>query len=192
MNRRIRYFCMVGLPAPKDHAGFWWPDTAYAYLEALALTSLGIRVIPIGGAPFNVDAAHGWKRWRDRADLFTGDVSPGFLNVVCAPIGLPSGAPQFAGPEHEGSGPIRPGDLLYEPQTALTGLWTAGHRNIAITSIKARAGELAVDLPMLRKYDVVIVTEEDYVEGLIAGGVKAQFCPPSDLELLARIVGGKA
>ena len=158
--RRVRFWCQIGPAGSKD------ADWAFSYLEAFL--DVGVRVMPIGGLPLLMPYTKPWKRWRDNTQLFTGSVDDNFLNVVCAPLGLSLGMRLTAGRKGMSTGfdteePVVTaiGDdefVAYEPSTAIDGLWTANHANVAIIRsdvVGCNEGNRA-DLERLGQYDLVI------------------------------------
>jgi hypothetical protein len=165
----LRYFCVVAPGA----AG----DMGHAYLQALVATGIRVRALPIGGAA----AMNAERRWYELGKLFTTPMAP-FVNIVCAPPGLQLGTRtpmtamggtrdlvkqegrttdvmvfppelrELLGPQKDAS------DIVYEPQTALAGLYTVGCKNVAI--VYGGAPD-AVELEVLGNYDLVIVTDPD-------------------------------
>ena len=165
----LRYFAVVAPGA----AG----DPGHAYLVALAATGIRIRALPIGPAAMSSE-----KRWSEVVELFTTPMSIPFVNIVCAPMGMPLGAPTsmraFGGTQdlvkQEGAttdvmvfpaelravlGDSKDApDIMYEPTTALAGLHTEGCRNIAIV---AGGKPMRQDIAALARYDAVIASADD-------------------------------
>jgi hypothetical protein len=173
----LRYFCVV---AP-GVAG----DVGYGYMTAIAATGARIRALPIGPA-----AALGFeKRWWAAGHLFTVPLTPPFVNVVCAPIGMamgmraPAGAlatkddlPSDLPPDVRefmlrgaAKAAADSGPAVYEPQTVFSGLYTVGCKNIAIVDrlegdfvvVGERTGRVpdARERAALGRYDRVICSK---------------------------------
>jgi hypothetical protein len=112
--------------------------------------------------------------WKDYFHLFSGNTVPfsgelgGLINIVCAPPNLLLGSVFKV----EGS-------EVYKPQTALSGCWTAGTRNIAITEIKPKAPE-PNEVEALKKYDLVLCPTEEDTRVLQELGVRAIHVPPDE------------
>jgi len=169
-------------------------DIPFSYLTALRQLSLPVRALPIGTtAALTVE-----KRWYDISDSFTVPMSIPFINVVCAPAGLlmgvrmpirkslasdegvPAELRQLVG------GAARrarssDGDVVYEPPTALTGLWTVGVKNIAIIYGNGKLEER--ELAMLAKYDRVLAHESSPLP------IAESLYVPPDPQRLAGILG---
>lgn len=181
MERLVRYFCMVGPPAPKGHKGLWWPDLGFRYANALLFSAGPMRIVPVGNARFDADGGANFQRWREMAPLFSGALAENFVNVVCAPMGAPM-TPALSLPSKMN------GTIEIPAVPVLAGLWTAGQRNIAITSSYEAMGDPATDLEALYKYDLVIVQDEPDAIGLRDRGVTAQHYTPHMLTAEARFV----
>jgi hypothetical protein len=171
----IRYFCLV--------AGGPVGDLGYAYLTALRTTGVPLRAIPIGGATFGVE-----KRWTDVSTLFAVPMTLPYLNVVCATAGMPMGT-RAVSSSFSSSNDL-PAELrrvlgphavreavIYEPKTALEGLFTVGCKNIAI--LRALPLPAAREITALLQYDLVLCPTAQDVAELAALGIVATHMPPS-------------
>lgn len=193
MARLVRYFCTVG---PK---GDLWSDVAYQYLVALVDSGITVRVLPLGGGMLSFPGKP-YEHWRFRDDWFKGDLSPAFVNVVCAPPGqlqgqritgrsvAPTRVVGMGGGEvpshllHQGH--AASDDVVYEPAYSLIQLWTAGHRNIAITGATV-ATPSEEECSALRKYDAVICPTKVGAETLRLLDVMAYHYSAAELRLEA-------
>jgi hypothetical protein len=154
----IRFFCPVAPGA--------LGDLPFAYLEALHGTGRALRAQSIGMAAFDAE-----RRWYRLAHLFATPMWSPFVNVVCARPGLMLGtampvsalAPTrdsdtqaaLGALERALGGPITERErLIYQPKTALVGLYTVGVKNVAITS--AAPDPSALELEALARYDAVV------------------------------------
>jgi hypothetical protein len=191
MDAAIRYFCLV-LPNGGASLG-------YDYLEAFDKTELGVRACPIGPAFLMSEP------WIKLNHLFhIGQIAKSYVNVVCAPPNLLMGtrlrvtdvkAPsRLPSPGEETkpfalSAPI-PGaaseDVVYEPQTALGGLFTVGVPNIAITMPRPKPPD-EDEVRALCQYDAVLAPTADDASTLRHLGIIA-FHVPADPGQLERIV----
>lgn len=176
----LRYFCMV-MPTGGPSLGF-------DYLEALHLTGLGVKACPIGPA-FLMSGP-----WPALMNLFVGpgQVAKAFVNVVCAPPDLLMGQalrevdvkpPSGAGPL---TGEKAREEVVYKPQTAISGLFTVGVPNIAITAARPRPPS-EHEITALLKYDAVITPSETDAMVLKGLGVVAIHMPP-EKDQLARLI----
>ena len=186
MERIIRFFCMVGPRAPKGHTGVWWPDLAWSYANALLFTAIPMRIFPIGKSELNgKDPEDGYARWREMAPLFGGPMAESFANVVCAPVCVNMTEERtFSVP--------RAGKIVVPAETALAALWTANHRNIAITDwtealSSASFALLKSETEALRKYDLVLVSSERQQDQLLDLDVQALYYTPEKLSAEARV-----
>ena len=183
----IRFFCVVG---PKGRTAPWWPDISYEYLWAFKKANLPIRALPIGGTflgqtrdmcpSCGLSALEAgqcvrccadveiWSHWGGLAPLFSTPMEDEFINVVCAPVGLSLGTEQTIRQFHAEA---KSDTVVYTPETALSGLYTADHVNIAITD----DGEGEEDI--LSKY--VLVTRPN--RGLV-------WSPPQLAQLLTVVL----
>lgn len=183
----IRYFCLV-LPNGGASLGF-------DYLVALEQTGLGVVACPIGPAFFMAEP------WIKRNHLFRGGaIAKNYVNVICAPPNLLMGtqlravdvkAPgRLPGPGEEtgvlelsaprASDPAA--EVVYEPQTALGGLFTVGVPNIAITMSRPRAPE-EHEVRALGQYDAVIAPTAEDAAALRHLGIVAFHVPPEPGQL---------
>lgn len=193
----IRYFCLV-LPNGGAQLG-------YDYLDALDRTGLGVAAQPIGPAFFMVEP------WIKLNHLFAAStIAPRYVNVVCAPPNLLMGkrlqvtdvkAPGRLPAPGEETRPFAlsatpravrqtPGqveeDAVYEPQTALGGLFTVGVPNIAITMPRPKPPDEA-EVRALNQYDAVIAPSSEDAAALRHLGIDAFHLPP-DPKPLKRIL----
>lgn len=174
---RIRFYCLA-LPGDAPQLGF-------DYLEALHQAGLAVKACPIG--PMFL---HG--RWPELMHLFVGaDMPDGrYVNVVCAPIGLPLG---YASTRAASGPPIgvvpgvatRDRDVVYAPQTALAGLYTVGAPNVALV-MAPRAEPPGGELQALTRYQRVCAPTESEATKLHALGVAADAIPPQSLPTVLR------
>jgi len=170
----LRYFCLVAGPVG---------DLGYAYMMALRTTGIRLRAIPIGGAVFGAD-----ERWTKQSELFAIPMEIPYVNVVCAAAGvtmgtrtvassfsnardLPAELQRVLGPQAE-----RPA-VVYEPKTALEGLYTVGCRNVAI--LRALPLPDAREVKALMQYDRVLCPNASDCEALAQLGITATQMPPS-------------
>lgn len=185
----IRFFCLV---VPGGGLGF-------DYLEALAKTSLGVVANPIGAAYFAT------APWSTASHLFMPrELVKSYVNVVAAPPGYLMGrslraTDVKAPPRLPGAGEeTRPfaasapqagdpnAELVYEPQTALSGLYTVGVPNIAITMPRPRPPE-DHEVRALCQYDAVISPTSEDAAALRHLGITA-FSVSPNAEPLEQIV----
>jgi len=172
MKAVIRFYGEVGPRA--SNVKYWWPDIAWRY--AIALRSLGLRMLALGGAQFQFYIPKAQqdptiRHWQTLADEFVAELAPTFVNVVCAPVGLPLGTIR----ETKELGTV------YTPDTALHGLLTVGVRNIAITAARREKFDGSVEpteitpreVTALKQYDAVISPYEADVDTLGQAGVRA-------------------
>lgn len=165
----LRLFCQVQPGA----AG----DGAYRWLMASYGTGMSTRAIPIGASSLTAD-----RRWYEVASLFMTPIQTPFVNVVHAPCGLMMGGRMemssslvdmpMALQKAIGDRPKRatPGKAVYEPQTALAGLYTVGCVNVAI--LASAAGIDDRETRALRRYDSVICEDESDAEMLRSRSIK--------------------
>jgi hypothetical protein len=123
---------------------------AFDYLRAIDELGLGVRVMPVGMARFDVPP------WNEVSHTFVSPIGTDYINVVCVPSGVKLGAPvsmaQF-GPGTEPFSSIGGQGNVYEPEGAIAGLYTVGVPNVAILVDKDfTPGELDA----LRLYDMVV------------------------------------
>ncbi len=112
-----------------------------------------------------------------------------YANVVCAPPNFLMGTRIIKG--RDGLSPDSPGaegEIAYEPATALSGLFTVGVPNIAITMPRPKPPEPS-EIRALARYDAVISPTEADAEALRALGVPAS-CVPPEPDRLEAIVRG--
>jgi hypothetical protein len=168
----------------------------FDYLEALSKTGLGVAACPIGPAYLNAEP------WSKVTQLFTPHpVAKDYVNIVVAPPNLfmgmrlravdvtpPSHLP-FPGEEIAPAVPQRidpSSEVIYEPQTALSGLYTIGVPNIAVTLAWPKPPE-DHEIRALAQYDAVFAPTAEDALALRALGVLAMHIPP-DTDQLARIL----
>lgn len=192
----IRYFCLM---LPNGGAGL-----GYAYLEAFDQTGLGVKACPIGMAYL---AADPWPKYAPL--IFVGQTAPQFVNVVCSPPNLLMGTrlravdvkpPSRLPAAGEETAPFElsaaptlapfqgtsPPEVVYEPQTALSGLYTVGVPNIAITLPKPKPPE-DHEVRALAQYDAILCPTDADAAALRHLGLVAFHVPPEPGQL-ARIV----
>jgi hypothetical protein len=163
----VRYYCLVTLGEG--------PFLGYDVLQALARGGFDVRACPIGAAFL------AYPPWLEVMHLFTaGPPSPPFINMVCAPLcyllGQPTTGVDFAGLKGDPT-------IVYQPQTALMGLYTVGVPNVAVTLPRAPTGPategaVSSEIQALEKYDLVIAPTEEDAQGLRDLGVSAISVPP--------------
>jgi hypothetical protein len=187
----IRYFCLV-LPNGGAQLGL-------EYLKALDATGLGVAAQPIGPA-FLMAAG-----WIEVNHLFNyRPIAPRHVNVVVAPPNLLMGrrlnvtdvkAPgRLPAPGEETrpfalSAPQAPegsDEPIYEPQTALGGLFTVGVPNVAITMPRPKPPE-DHEVRALCQYDAVLAPTADDASALRHLGIIA-FHVPADPAQLGKIM----
>ncbi len=189
----IRYFCLM---LPNGGAGL-----GYAYLEALDQTGLGVRACPIGPAYLGADP---WTKVTHL--LFVGQVARQYINIVCAPPNLLMGtrlratdvkppnrlpaAGEETAPFEFSASPtlatVSPAaETVYEPQTALGGLYTVGVPNIAITLPRPKPPE-DHEVRALAQYDAILCPTDADAASLRHLGLVAFNVPPEPGQL-ARI-----
>jgi hypothetical protein len=166
----VRYYCLV-TSGPGPFLGF-------DYLEAIDISGVGVRACPIGPA-FIVDPP-----WAELMHLFSGGNPEGkYVNVVCAPLGYSLGARttgiDWAGPKGDPS-------VVYQPRTALAGLYTVGVPNVAITLPIDSWGGADDELQVLQQYDFVFCPTDEHVEAFKGVGISAHHVPP-DAGQLAKL-----
>jgi hypothetical protein len=175
----IRYFCVAGT----GHAG----DLSYKYLLALRDTGRDLRALAIGTAVLA-------GRWAKNARLFATEIRQPFVNVVCAPTGMQLGT--RVGSRHMAlAGNVPPelreviGDagnhqeeIVYEPQTALSGLYTVSCKNVAITWVHPKPPD-ENEIAHLRKYDAIICPTPEDTLALRALGLEALYMEPDSAQL---------
>jgi len=184
----IRYFCMV-LPNGGAQLGF-------DYLEAFDKTGLGVRACPIGPAFL---MSGGWPKLTPL--FFIGQNAKRYVNVVCAPPGLFMGhvlraidvkpPPDVLKSSLVSSEDTNPDAkdierIIYDPQTALSGLFTVGVPNIAVTMPKPKLPD-EKETSVLRRYDAVLCPTVEDANALRQLGIIAFQMPPEPT-LLARVV----
>jgi hypothetical protein len=184
----IRYFCVVA------HGPVG--DLSREYLAELQGCGRPVRAIPIGPA-----CPEGWG---PLARLFVTDLSEPFVNIVCAPPGFLMGGRMSSRDMIPGTGvdpreldvqdvgkvlaelahiKVEPGrEVIYEPQTALGGIYTVGCKNVAITGIVPR-GPDPKEVFALQRYDAIIAPTRADTEGLRALGLDAVHMPSDRSQL---------
>jgi hypothetical protein len=171
-----------------------WGSIASKYLKTLTGYGLTVRVVPIG--PFFLSAFHrpDFAHWEEHLTCFTGELDQKYVNIVCAPTGLSLG-PQLSveqlaprapmGVEgnpmggHHTQRPDGPQGVVYEPETAITGLWVKGQQNIAITGTRPTAPSDA-ELNKLREYDLVVAPTPEEAADLHGQGVSVSVVSPGE------------
>jgi hypothetical protein len=162
------------------------------YLQALVDTGIPTLAIPIGGAFVGGLP----PEWRALSGTFITDLEHPYVNIVCAPPGLLMGSPlrasdmQLSAPERaqlvsDGlnvpPAPVAQGaeadELIYVPQTALSGLYTVGVPNIAITDTRPKPPD-AHEIRALAQYDRVCCHSQGDWKALTRLGVEALLVPP--------------
>lgn len=161
-------------------------DLAYSYLRAIQSTGRSLRAIPIGAIGISDE-----ERWEAAGGLFLEPVVAPFVNFVCAAPGLLMGTrtPLDLGREEDLPAELRialggqartpratPGMLVYQPQTAISGLLTVGCPNVAILQSRPRPGDN--EIRALARYDRVICPTPADALVLNHLGVKAIYLPP--------------
>jgi hypothetical protein len=190
----VRFFCLM---LPNGGAGL-----GYAYLEAFDQTGLGVKACPIGPAYLGADP---WPKYAHL--IFIGQVARSFVNVVVAPPNLLMGtrlrATDVKPPNHlptageetapfalSAGTPATPAaaaeEVVYEPQTALGGLYTVGVPNIAITLPRPKPPE-DHEVRALAQYDAILCPTDADATALRHLGLVAFNVPPEPGQL-ARIV----
>lgn len=145
----------------------------FSYLKACLDTGLGVRVMPIGMVRFDIEP------WCRVPHAFMPSLKADYINVVCAPPGIPMGAAVSA--TQFGNEQAKQEGAVYEPPTALSGLFTVGVANIAILTGK---GEISPkELEALKLYESVVCPTEEGAEELAAQGVRAVSIPPESDQL---------
>ena len=193
MAVEVRYHFVWGPKRPKSVRYRWWPDLGYKYLRAIMQAGYDVRAIPIGFAHFQVLNEKPWKHWKKVYEAFASSrATTAGVNIVCAPLGFTmgrtvrlkdlapqsiDGVPGFLTANNTSD----PEQVVYEPSTAIAGLWTEGFRNVAITGTVA-SDVTASDLEASRRYDLVLTPTQREVEQLKRLGVSAQSCTPREVE----------
>ena len=174
-----RYFCVVG-PRPKGQpppqltrhsyayafgrgpglpGSTYWPGISYYYLCAFREEGLCVRAMSVSGGVWLQAGNPDYDHWREVRDVFATPVraSDRIVNIVCAPLGLPLGAPRSGRDMKRGAiaDGIGPAEKLYRPATALAGLYTEGVRNIAITGMQRGQYPHEGETDVLAEYDIV-------------------------------------
>ncbi len=150
-------------PRPAAQIRFWCiPDGSAAlepviYLRSLLETGLGVRAVSITGLTFFVGKKHEdagpWARF---ATAFTAPVARRYINVVCAPIGYIMGGRMAPKTRAQGD-PIDSSEFIATPKSALSGLYTVGVPNVAITTPPAGDTEMPEMCGQaLKQYDSVL------------------------------------
>ncbi|MFH1834237.1 MAG: hypothetical protein ABH877_04360 [bacterium] len=191
-TKRVRMFLIAG---PRQLGAFTWADVSYQYLIALRVSGIKPRAIPIGGLqlPERAKQDRAWSHWLQVADAFQGDLGAVSVNVVCIPLGVPLGksvmASEFVVPDRLAKIAVpevkEPGETVYEPSTAISGLYTDGMVNIALTGclgVGVTASYVDEDLRFLldhpKAYSLILCPQMADVTWLGERGIEAQWCPP--------------
>jgi hypothetical protein len=165
------------------------------YLRAFHATGIGVKACPIG-------PIMPMPSWMDLMNLFmVADPQEGYVNVVVAPPGLSMGfahtaaavAPGVAmldgnkAPPVPGAPQVLPSqEIVYQPQTALAGLYTVGVPNIAVTMSRPKPPDEA-EVRALQQYSFVLSPSDDDAQALRLIGVDAIHMLP-DPGQLSRIL----
>jgi hypothetical protein len=150
------------------------PQLGFEVMVALRQAGLDLRVLSIGPAFL------AYPPWRDHYELFQTELAERYVNIVCAPPGLFLGNPMRASEQHDRS-KIQTTDRIYQPPTALSGLFTVGVPNIAITLPRPRPPDLQ-ELAVLKTYDVVLCPDSAMTVELLELGLEnADFAALDDM-----------
>lgn len=182
----VRFFCLV----TEGTEG----DLSYSYLRAIEATGTTVRAIPIGAHGISDEA-----RWDELGALFLTPVVAPFINVVCAHAGMLLGTrtPLELGREEDLPAELRSmlgapvrlaratPPLVYQPQTAFSGLLTIGCANVAILQSRPYPDE--AEARVLARYDLVICPTPADALALGNLGVKAIYLPPT-ADMLRRVI----
>ena len=179
---RVRFYCLA---LPSDG-----PQLGFDYLEAIERTNLGVRACPIGPAFL---MAGPWPRL---SHLFMGEplgLRDRFVNVVCAPPGLSLGFAMTArdvAPPPDLPGVMKPVEreeaIVYQPKTALSGLYTVGVKNVAITMPKPAPPD-DPERQALLQYDFVLCPSAADAAAMGALKIPGLYVPP-DAAILEKIL----
>jgi len=189
----VRFFCSVG--PSNASVKPWWPDISFEYLSALTQAGIMVRALPIGATYLQFPRTPEWDHWRTLQSVFYEPLAEQYVNVVCCQPGVEMGKKMregdfFPGAEHS----KKHNDVVYEPQTAIEGLWTAGMRNVAITNARPDDPPSRDEVETLKKYDAVLCPYGLDTLVLRSVGVIADHCPPfnlkSDASAIPRILEG--
>lgn len=159
------------------------PQLGFDYLEAIDQAGLEVRGCPLG--PVFV-AQQPWCRL---SHLFLPSEPGPYLNMVCAPPSFVLGreltgvmvAPDLRIAKDRTKATT---DVVYQPFKAITALYTAGVRNIAV--VAPQSVSLAEDeVQALRRYDQVFCPSEPATRVLAALDIKAVHAPPEPEALAA-------
>lgn len=212
MPARIRFFCVLGPRGGKSVKG-WWPDVSWLYLKALIDGEFAVRALPIGASYMNIPPSDpGWRHWKKVMHLFTEQLDADYVNVVCAPPGMVMGSRKTRGqlsparmeeldnmvPGHPGAGAVAvhremtaaaaasdAEEVVYEPSTALSSLWTEGKKNIAITGVSPKPPD-ENEIEALSRYDHVLSPTPNGAMALVQAGVDAIRLAPRELPICLR------
>lgn len=182
----VRFFCLV----TDGTEG----DLSYSYLRAIEASGRTVRAIPIGAHGISDEA-----RWDELGALFLTPVVAPYVNVVCAHAGMLLGTrtPIELGREEDLPPELRSmlgvpvrlaratPALVYQPQTAFSGLLTLGCPNVAI--LQSRPNPDEAEALVLARYDVVICPTPADAQVLGLLGVKAIYLPPT-ADMLRRVI----
>ncbi len=159
------------------------------YLQALVDTGIPVLTAPIGIA--FIGALE--PQWQALSATLNTELKKPYVNIVCAPPGLLMGSPMRASDmqmspaertelicdgldvppapvEDVGGGD----EIIYVPQTALTGLYTVGVPNIAITDTRPKPPDVH-EIRALAQYDHVFAPSIADCAALCRLGVDAKF-----------------
>lgn len=177
MKPDIRFFCLT-LP------GTAAPQLGFDYVQALLSAQHRVRIMAIGTTWFDEPP------WCDVAEHFTTELQSDFVNMVCVPPNFPLGAsikvedviapenlPGYIHPEGESS--MSPNEVIYDPPTALGGLYTVGVKNIACTRPVPTPTDR--EIQNLKQYDEIWVPFEMDAEIFTELGLSVSRKGPSDL-----------
>jgi hypothetical protein len=173
----VRYHCFTAATVE--------PILGLDYLLALAECSR-LQACPIGPAFLSL------APWSAVSQHFIAPAADRYINIVCAPPDLAMGSPvdrRAVAPQHIPGGQIVDSETIYTPSTALSGLFTVGVPNIAITLGLVEPSE--PEKNALGRYDLVITPTDTDAEILAGWGVKVAVVPPEP-DLLAEILSDYA
>lgn len=146
-----------------------------------------MRLIAIGGA-YLMPKAPEYAHWGRLGSLFgTPIAGDKVVNVVCAPVGMSLGTRQtlqsITGKQASGNETISDEEQVYEPQTALSGLYTDGMRNVSITGCLGNGQEPdKAEVAALNRYPIVVCATTADEHTLLSCGVEIPtFLNPEDL-----------
>ena len=147
------------------------PFLGFNYLEAMVSAGRDVRACPIGPAYV------AYPPWAAYLKFFTGQQPVGrFVNVVCAPLRYAMGQP-LTGVDVGGL-KADPG-VVYQPQTAISGLHTPGVVNVAVTLPVDAWDEIDSEIQALHKYDLIVCPSDEHAIKFREIGVSAICVPPS-------------